>query len=121
MGLFGKRRGEVIDLTGYKRPQAKVAERKIDTQNEEKTSSAFGFFGNFNKDAQSDSISAVSSNSNSTESENLTEDEKRRRLARRFLNITNKLEDLGNQIYHLQQRVELLEKKVGVKSSEELF
>lgn len=116
MSFFGKRRGEVVDLTGYKRPQAKVVGRKAEAQNEEK--SAFGFFGNFNRDA---SDSQDSSSNSSQESENLTEDEKRRRLARRFLNITNKLEDLGNQIYHLQQRIDLLEKKVGIKSSEELF
>jgi hypothetical protein len=123
MGLFGKRRGEVVDLTdNYKRQQVRVAERKVNNEEKEKTSSAFGFFGNFNRDAQSDSIPAVSSNSDSPqESETLTEDEKRKRLARRFLNITNKLEDLGNQIYHIQQRIELLEKKVGVKSSEDLF
>ena len=125
MGIFGRKREEVVDLTeGYKRQQARVAEKRIDAQNQEKekTSSAFGFFGNFNRDAQSDSIPAVSSNPESQQdSENLSEEEKRRRLARRFLNITNKLEDLGNQIYHLQQRVELLEKKVGVKSSEDMF
>ncbi|MDO8528464.1 MAG: hypothetical protein Q7S06_01065 [Nanoarchaeota archaeon] len=121
MGLFGKKREEVVDWTeGYKRQRAKVAEKKVETQEQEKTSSAFGFFGNFNRDNQSDSIPAVSSSSES-ESENLSEDEKRRRLARRFLNITNKMEDLSNQIYHLQQRIELLEKKVGVKSSEDLF
>jgi len=116
MSFFGKRREQVVDLTeGYKRQQAKVAEKKAEAQNEQK--SAFGFFGNFNMDTLSD----ASSSESQPESENLTEDEKRRRLARRFLNITNKLEDLGNQIYHLQQRVDLLEKKVGIKSSEELF
>jgi hypothetical protein len=120
MGLFGRRREEVVDLTeGYKRQQARVAEKKTEAQGGQ-DSSGFGFFGNFNRDSSSSPIPAVSSSS-SQESEGLSEDEKRRRLARRFLDITNKLEDLGNQIYHLQQRVELLEKKVGVKSSEDMF
>jgi len=118
MRLFGKKREKVVDLTeGYKRQQAKATERKTEAQNQEKTSSAFGFFGNFNRDSSSDSIPAVSSDS-SQEPESLSEEEKRRRLARRFLDITNRLEDLSNQIYHLQQRVELLERKAGVKSSE---
>jgi hypothetical protein len=118
MGLFGKSRDKVVDLTeGYKRQQAKVAERKTEVQEKEKQKSAFGFFGNFNRDAQSDSASDVSSNS-SQESESLGEEEKKRRLARRFLDITNRLEDLSNQIYHLQQRIELLERKAGIKSSE---
>jgi hypothetical protein len=30
------------------------------------------------------------------------------------MDITEKMEDLGNQIYHLQQRLEVIERKVGV-------
>lgn len=116
MGFFGGKKREVVDLSErYKRQQARIAERKTEIQNQEQTSSGFGFFGNFNKDT-SNSIPAVSSGS--SQESGLSEEEKRRRLAKRFLDITNRLEDLSNQIYHLQQRVELLEKKVGVKSSE---
>jgi len=38
-------------------------------------------------------------------------EEKRRKLAKRLTDITEKLEDLSTQIYHLTQRVELLERK----------
>lgn len=45
-----------------------------------------------------------------------TIDDRRRRLAKRIVELTEKLEQVSNQIYHLQQRVELLERKVGVSS-----
>lgn len=38
-------------------------------------------------------------------------DDRRRKLAKRLTDITEKLEDLSTQIYHLTQRVELLERK----------
>jgi hypothetical protein len=38
-------------------------------------------------------------------------EDRRRKLAKRLGDITEKLEDLSTQIYHLQQRVELLERK----------
>ncbi len=43
-----------------------------------------------------------------------TPEEKRKKLAKRLIDITEKLEDLSNQIYHLGQRVEVLEKKTNV-------
>lgn len=41
-------------------------------------------------------------------------EEKRKKLAKRLLDMTNKMEDLSNQLYHLQQRIEVLEKKTDV-------
>ena len=46
--------------------------------------------------------------------ENLSE-ENRKKLVKRLLDITNKLDEISTQIYHLQQRVELLERKKGVE------
>jgi|TARA_Y100000310_G_scaffold285281_1_gene308652 predicted nucleic acid-binding Zn-ribbon protein len=43
-----------------------------------------------------------------------TPEEKRKKLAKRLVDITEKLEDLSNQIYHLGQRIEVLEKKSSV-------
>jgi len=44
-----------------------------------------------------------------------TPEHNRRKLAKRLINISNKLDEISTQIYHLQQRVELLERKTGVK------
>ena len=38
-------------------------------------------------------------------------EEKKKRLAKRLVEMTDKIEELSNQIYHLQQRVEVLERK----------
>ena len=40
--------------------------------------------------------------------------EKRKKLAKRLLDMTEKIEDLSNQIYHLQQRIEVLERKSNI-------
>ncbi len=72
-------------------------------QNQVQTSSTGNF--NFLRDMASSSMSSDSYG------ENEESDEKRKKLAKRLADITDKLEDLSNQIYHLQQRVELLERK----------
>ena len=43
-----------------------------------------------------------------------TADDKRKRLAKRLIDMTDKMEDLSNQIYHMQQRIEVLERKLQV-------
>lgn len=115
MGLFRKK-DKVIDLTErYKKQQARIAEMKKEKNSSPSqtstpsSTSAFGFF---------DKTAPNSSSGTQTESSNISEEEKRRRLAKRLVDITDRLEDLSNQIYHLQQRIDLLEKKVGVKSME---
>lgn len=41
-------------------------------------------------------------------------EERRRRLAKRLSDMTDKLEDISTKIYHLQQRLEVLEKKANI-------
>ena len=112
MGLFrfGKK-SNVLDLSErYKKQQEKAAEIKQDIQETNTPSQgAFGFLGNLassNSEAKSDDYVDVSGNP----------EEKRRKLAKRLMDMTAKMEDLSNQIYHLQQRIEVLEKKSGVGS-----
>ena len=40
-----------------------------------------------------------------------TTEERRKKLAKRIADMTEKIDDVSNQLYHLQQRVEVLEKK----------
>ena len=87
MGLFGLgRKNKVIDFT---EEYSKIREK--DTQMRG------------TKDS-----STLPSGSESVE-------EKRRKLAKRFSDMTAKIEELSNQVYHLQQRIELLEKKLDIK------
>ena len=70
-----------------------------------------GAFGNFfggNSSSSSESSTIPTSSSGTT----LGDPERKRKLAKRLMDITTKLEDISNQIYHLGQRVEFLEKKV---------
>jgi len=97
---FGKK-DRVIDLSqGYG--------KKTEVKKEEPDDS-FSFLGNL---AASSSV-ASSDNDDSSDSEA----EKKKKLAKRLLDLTNKLDEISTQIYHLQQRVELLERKTGVRGS----
>lgn len=100
MGFFGfGRKDRVIDLSqGY----GKKSEVK-----KEESSDSFSFLNNLS--SSSSGGSDVGEFSGSVE-------ENRKKLAKRLLDITNKLDEISTQIYHLQQRVELLERKTGVKT-----
>ena len=105
---FGKKK-DVLDLTErYRKQQEKLSAIKDDSEssaNSSPVAGAFGIFGN-----SSGTSTSTSSNSGYVDVSSSVE-EKRRKLAKRLMDITDKLEDLSNQIYHLQQRIEVLEKK----------
>ena len=114
MAFFKSRKKGVVDLTErYHKQQEKLAELKADREearNENSQSGgAFSFLGNLAGSGSSSADSEPSEYIDASSSE-----DKRKKLAKRLLDITNKLEELSNQIYHLQQRIELVEKKVGV-------
>ena len=107
---FGKKR-EVLDLTErYHKQQEKIDAMKEESQEEQKTQSGgmFGFLGNM----------ASSASSNNSSSSNLLDDsesttDKKKRLIKRIMDMSTKLEELSNSIYHLEQRIDVLEKKSG--------
>ncbi len=105
MGLFNFwRKDKVIDL-GEKYRQKESQSRS------DKDSDSSGLF----------SDSALGSSDSPENSENANQDdsgsaeEKKKRLAKRLLDIAIRLDENSTQIYHLQKRVELLEKKTGIK------
>lgn len=112
---FRKRRG-IIDLTEHLRKQEeKVGEIKSDipetSDSSQSSGGAFGF------------LSGLASGASSSQEDTSTSDysglgssveEKRKRFAKRLMEMTSKIEDFSNQIYHLQQRIEVLEKKLDV-------
>jgi len=113
MGFF-KRKDKVIDLSERYRKkqeqteQLKKEEKEISSSKE----SSGGFFGIFGS-----SIPASTSNASKNETESYASiEDRKRKLAKRLAEMTTKLEDLSNQIYHLQQRIEVLERKSGVGS-----
>ncbi len=107
MGFFSRKK--IVDLTeGYSRKRQNS--EKIAPSGE--TSSSGNFF------ALSENSESSLAEQSPRSSESLGPDEKRRRLARRLKDMTDRLEELSNSIYLLQQRVEVLEKKTGVGRGE---
>lgn len=62
-----------------------------------------------------DSVLDLSNNSQENTEQTGSIEERRQKLAKRFVEMETRLENLSNQIYHLQQRVEVLEKKSGTR------
>ncbi|MFZ1971097.1 MAG: hypothetical protein WAU65_02885 [Candidatus Nanoarchaeia archaeon] len=124
MSLFSKSKDKTVDFTGrYDRQKEKMENiqglmSKVQgkviiatpspavTPQVSTTPNSFGFLGqmaaaSMSSGSQMSSYPEVDENS----------DDKKKKLATRLMDITEKLEDLSTQIYHLQQRVELLERK----------
>jgi hypothetical protein len=118
MGIFGGKKSKVVDFSENYHAARKFAQRS--QQSSQNTSSDsypdMGFLGSV---ASSSASNATTDNfawdnepSQPSTSETVGDySEKKQKLAKRLLDMTNKIEDLSNQIYHLMQRVELLEKK----------
>jgi len=133
MGFFGLgKKREVVDLgERYRRQQERTERIKEDAMENSSTAgltsssnTGFDFLGSmagvgsssdYSNSLNSSSGSFSNSDSNSYLDLNSNEGgDKKRKLAKRLIDMTDKIEDLSNQIYHLQQRIEVLEKKSGV-------
>ena len=118
MGWFGLgKKDRVIDLT--KRYKEQGALKQTQSSEPEKTfqESTTSTFPSFFGDMANAAASSPNTYSESSEYIDTSDsiDNRRRKLAKRLMEMTNKMEDLSNQIYHLQQRVELLERKSGIR------
>ncbi|MDD5699929.1 MAG: hypothetical protein PHH00_01915 [Candidatus Nanoarchaeia archaeon] len=112
MHLFGRKEKTVDWTENYNRQKDRLQNLKEGIKQDSGAESpASQSTGNFNFLANLASLSAphASDSDNADSGEN--SDERKRKLARRLVDITEKIEDLSTQIYHLQQRVELLERK----------
>ena len=120
MGLFGfGKKDKVLDLSeNYRRQQQRAKEMKEEAKIESKgeESSGFSFLSGLASGSPNSSDSSSSSDNYSSASSDFSQEDTRKKLAKRLADMTNKLEEISTQLYHLQQRVELLERKTGVKS-----
>ncbi len=113
MSLFGSKKKEVVDWTAYRKKEIENRSKQIQSKNlsapqTSKQETPFGFFG-----AIANTVSSQQTeNNNSDISEG--SDDKRKKLAKRLIDMTEKLEEISNQIYHLQQRLEVVERKLDV-------
>lgn len=99
MVIFKRKSEKVVDWR-YKRQPA----RQVTTQQSSSDDSQnnLGYLGEMMGGTASNSENSFDSG-----------DDRKKKLAKRIYEMTDKIEDLSNQIYHLQQRIELLEKKTG--------
>lgn len=103
-----RKKKDILDLSESKAPVLKKTQSST-TVSSEKESTPFLSFPFFNNPQPVES--EVPEQSEDSQ-------EKRKRLAKRLVDMTSKIEDLDNKIYHLQQRIELLEKKEGLTGFE---
>jgi prefoldin subunit 5 len=101
MGVFGfgKKKDDVVDLGEHYRKQQ--ARKQAISESD-------------------DSIIDLGNKSSKEEYVSMGDDveDKRQKLAKRIVDMTNKIEELSNQVYHLQQRLEVVEKKTNVSRFE---
>ena len=113
MGLFRKK-DRVIDLSeryNQNRHVSKVKETMEEDRAKEAPVGVLGFLGSM--------ASAAPAPESSVEAlDEGTAEEKRKRLIRRLMDMTSRIEDMSNQIYHLQQRMEVIEKKLKLSKGE---
>ena len=118
MALFKSRRsGRVLDLTEkYKKElnsatQVEPAVESVAQQTE--SNSGFNFLGSMASGVQptepQTDVAPVSSEGYESA------EQKRKKLTKRLMDMTSQIETLSNQIYHLQQRIEVLERKSGIR------
>lgn len=136
MSLFRKRKSDIIDWSSNQKREPKVVSspRKSSYPNsfsssasnfnkpssQESSGGAFSIFGGADvaSTAKSNSSSnyvdfSGSSGSSNTDSSDDVED-RRKKLTKRIMDMTDRLEEISNQVYKLQQRIELLERKTDL-------
>ena len=105
---------DVIDLSAQmRRRQEQINSMKADKAAAAKTSSEnpggmFGFF-------DSSSVQTPQNNTSEYIDNDSTIEQRRRKLAKRLQDMTSRMEDISNKLYHLQQRVELIERKLDIR------
>ena len=115
MALFkSKRKDRVLDLTEKYRKQLDAATQQEPTTvavpQKAESSQGLNFLGNM-----ASGIQPVESAGDVNEPISGGVEERKRKLTKRLVDMTNQIESLSNQIYHLQQRIEVLERKSGIR------
>ncbi|MBI2042864.1 hypothetical protein HYT25_00555 [Candidatus Pacearchaeota archaeon] len=115
MGFFGfGKKDRIIDLSEkYRRQREKQAINNSKTQPtkiETKSPATSGMFGMFDSQNITNQPAPASNEISSEESP----EEKRKRFMKKFSEMTERLDTMSTSLYHLSQRVELLEKKLNL-------
>ena len=123
MGWF-KKRDDVVDLgERYRRQQERLVQMKGDV-NTLKSSEDFNIKSPVESSEAPPSffqglVNAAQENATKTNDDEYADlgqgiENKKQRLTKRLMEMTSKMEEISNQIYHLTQRIELIEKKINI-------
>ena len=123
MGWF-KKRNDVVDLgERYRRQQEKLAQLKGDVETlkvsngvVESSEKPPTFFQGLVNAAQQNEAQ-VETTENEYADLGQGSENRKQKLTKRLMEMTSKMEDISNQIYHLQQRIELIERKMNINPS----
>ncbi len=121
MGIWKKKEKGYVDLSEKMRKQQEKAESfrqnvssdetPVETVGSNNSSqNSGGFFGGFFGGGSSSSSDTIVP----AETESANPEERKRKLAKRLIDMTKRMEDMENEIYQLKQKVEVLEHKQRV-------
>lgn len=117
MALFKRKKDNFIDLTdsGSLKASPKLKPSTSSSFSSQQSNDDFIFPADFNPSSQfPESHPTPSDYVDVTDSV----EERRKKLTKRIMDMTSKMEELSNQIYHLQQRLEVIERKMNINSFE---
>ena len=109
MALFGKKKEKVVDWS----ERYKVHEKRAVSSKKKEDASNLGFLGEMVGGASESNNVSWDNDTPSSSSLDYVQ-EKKQKLTKRLLDMTDKIEDLSNQVYHLKQRLEVVEKKLRI-------
>ena len=114
---LGKKR-EVLDLSErYRRQQEQEGKAKQEVVKKQTPSKYVGSVSSDSLSYYAKKISLENSqNEVPVEEDSDSPEEKKKKFAKRLVDMTDRIEELSTQIYHLQQRIEVIEQKMRVGS-----
>ena len=105
MGFFGFGGGDVVDLTGgYRSQPTKKTESSSETDTDGDAMRLLGGLAN-------------AGNDNNDNNDSNDDEERRKKFSKTLSDMTEKIEDLSNQIYKLSLRLEVAEKKLRITNN----
>ena len=119
MGLFGFGEKKVVDLNeGYRRQQKVQIRRKQEISSPTVQDTFFGSIAESSKKSYKFDPETGEKCEDKTEERGDNSGDKRKKLAKRLIDMTDKIEDISNKLYQITQRLDLIEKKLRISNNQ---
>ena len=118
MGLFGFGEKKVVDLNeGYRRQQKFQQRKKQEAPSQTVQDTFFGSIAESSKKTHKFNPETGERYEDKTEESGDNGGDKRKRLAKRLIDMTDRMEELSNRLYQITQRLDLIEKRLKISSN----